>query len=457
MGNILTTLLNSTGALSAYGRVFQTIQNNITNANTPGYAKQDQSIVALPFQPDGGPAGGVVAGPIISARSPYLEQAVRTGQQLLGSAQQRSKDLGQIEPLFSLGQNTGLPDALNQLFASFSQLGVNANDGVLRQQVLARASSVSQSFHQVAIGINTTSNNIDSSTRDTVNTVNTILDKIADINQQNITNAIAGHDAGIDAQLYSSLEDLSGSINAQVIQASDGTFNLYLGTQTPLVVGTKSFHLTADFAGGKTTIRDSTGADITSQVSSGELAAQLQDKNVTLPGYLSSLNTLAKAFADKINQGLAQGVDKNGQTPTTNLFTYNSATDAATTINITNLTPDQIAAASATAPGGGGNAIAISQLATAPLIGAATVTQAFGNIGAQVGNDVNSAKDDVSRFQDQVTQAQSQRQLASGVSYDEEAAKLLQFQQAYQAVGKLVSVLDTLTQSVLAILQPGGA
>jgi len=455
MGSILTTLLNSTGALSAYGRVFQTIQNNITNANTPGYAKQDQSLIALPFQPDGGPAGGVVAGPMISARSPYLEQAVRTGQQLLGAAQQRSTDLGQIEPLFSVGENAGLPDALNQLFASFSQLGVNPNDGVLRQQVITQADSVSQSFHQIAAGIDTTSNNIDSSTRDTINKVNSIIDKIAGINQQNVTNSIGGQDAGVDAQIYSSLEDLAGSINAQVIQASDGTFNLYLGTQTPLVVGTKSFHLTADFSGGKTTIRDTTGADVTSQISSGALAAQLQNKNTTLPGYLNSLNTLAKSFADQINQALAQGVDKNGQTPTTNLFSYNSAADAASTINVTNITPDQIAAASATAPGGGGNAIAISQLATAPLVGAATATQAYGNIGAQVGNDVNSAKDDSTRYQDQVTQAQSQRQLASGVSYDEEAAKLLQFQQAYQAVGKLVSVLDTLTQSVLDMVQPG--
>ncbi len=346
MGNILTSLLNSTGALSAYGRVFETIQNNITNANTPGYVKQNQTLTALPFQPDGGPEGGVIAGPLQSARNTYLEQAVRTGQQLLGSAQQRASDLGQVEPLFSLGQNTGLPDSFNQLFASFSQLGVSPNDGVLRQQVLTQAGNVAQQFHQISTGINTTSRTIliSSSTRDTINKINTVVDKIANINQQNLSNGITGHDAGIDASLYSSLEDLSSSVNVNVIQASDGTFNLYLGTQTPLVVGNKSFHLTADFSGGKTAIKDSTGADITSQVTSGELAGQLKDKNVTLPGYTASLNTLAQTFADQVNQALSQGVDQNGATPTTNLFSYNSATDAASTINVTNLTGDQIAA-----------------------------------------------------------------------------------------------------------------
>ena len=36
MGRLFTSLLNSTGALQVYGRVFSVIQNNITNANTPG-------------------------------------------------------------------------------------------------------------------------------------------------------------------------------------------------------------------------------------------------------------------------------------------------------------------------------------------------------------------------------------------------------------------------------------
>jgi len=36
MGNLLTSLLNSSNALGVYNKVFDTIQNNITNANTPG-------------------------------------------------------------------------------------------------------------------------------------------------------------------------------------------------------------------------------------------------------------------------------------------------------------------------------------------------------------------------------------------------------------------------------------
>jgi flagellar hook-associated protein 1 FlgK len=45
------------------------------------------------------------------------------------------------------------------------------------------------------------------------------------------------------------------------------------------------------------------------------------------------------------------------------------------------------------------------------------------------------------------------RQEATGVSLDEEAAKILQFQQAYQAVGKLIGVISDLTESVMNIIR----
>jgi len=96
MGSLLTNLLNSASTLSAYSKVFNVIQNNISNANTPGYAEQEQSLQAASFEPNQGVGGGVIAGPLIDSRSQYLEQDVRNQQQLLGDAQQRATDLGQV-------------------------------------------------------------------------------------------------------------------------------------------------------------------------------------------------------------------------------------------------------------------------------------------------------------------------------------------------------------------------
>ena len=146
MGSLTTSLLNSTGALSAYGQVLNVIQNNISNAHTPGYVKQEQSLLAMPFDVAQHTAGGVMAGPVLSARSEYLEQNVRTQQSLLGYAQQRASDLSHVQQIFDLssvststGSSNDLSGALSNFFNSFSQLSVNPNDATERQSVIDAA------------------------------------------------------------------------------------------------------------------------------------------------------------------------------------------------------------------------------------------------------------------------------------------------------------------------------
>ena len=53
MSNLLASLVSSADTLEAYGRVLETTQNNVSNASTPGYAKQSIDLYALPFDPAG--------------------------------------------------------------------------------------------------------------------------------------------------------------------------------------------------------------------------------------------------------------------------------------------------------------------------------------------------------------------------------------------------------------------
>ena len=50
------------------------------------------------------------------------------------------------------------------------------------------------------------------------------------------------------------------------------------------------------------------------------------------------------------------------------------------------------------------------------------------------------------------SQAQTVRQEATGVALDEEARYMLQFQRSYQAVSRMVKVLDELVQDTLSIV-----
>src|SRR5437588_12673000 len=102
MGSLFTSLLNTANALGVYSQALQTTENNVLHANTPGYAKQVQVLTSLPFDPSIGMPGGVAAGPIVSTRNGFAEQAVRGQQSTLGFQQQISNDLSPLKNYYDI-------------------------------------------------------------------------------------------------------------------------------------------------------------------------------------------------------------------------------------------------------------------------------------------------------------------------------------------------------------------
>jgi len=456
MGNLLTSLLNTANSLNAVEQALTVTENNVVNASTPGYARQTATFEAQPFDLTVGLPGGVKAGVVQSSRDAFAENAVRNQQSDLGFYNQKVADLTSMQNYFSTSSTSGIGPAMDGLFQSFSQLSVNPNDAVSRQAVINAAQTVAQNFQTTAAGLESAGSAIDDQASNTISTINQLASTVATINSENRVDPSGGVDAGVDAQLNSTLEQLSQLVNFTALQQPDGTVTVYIGGQTPLVVGGQAYDISGDFSTPETAILSSTGSDISGQITGGQLSALLDDKNNILPSYMQGLNTLAQSVADQVNTGLDNGIDENGAAPTTDLFTYNANLGAAVTMAVNPLTPDQIAAALPGAPGGNGNALNLAALANGKNLDSYTLAQFYGNLGAQVGNDLSAATNNQTTKQALLTQAQTMRQQASGVSLDQEAENLTAFQRAYQADAKMLTVLDDLTSTLMNIL-PGTA
>jgi flagellar hook-associated protein 1 len=368
MGNLLTSLLNGANALGVYSRALESTQNNVVNASTPGYVKQTQVLEARPFDPAKGMPGGVAAGVIVSSRDQYAEQAVREQQSGLGYFNPQASNLTALETNFDLSSSSSISNALSSFFQSFSQLSVNPNDTISRHAVLDQANQVVLSFQHTAGGLQTQSADLDQQTRSTITSINSLAATIAQINAQGRIDFSGNVDAGSDAKLNSALEDLSQLAGITALYQADGTVSVYLGGQTPLVMGAQAFAIQGDFSTPQTGILGGNGKDIASQITSGQLGGLLNLKNNTIPSYLTDLNTLAQNVADQVNNALASGIDLNGSVPSTDLFTYNAANGAAQSMATSPMTPDQIAAALPGAPGGNGNALLVAALGDAKNI-----------------------------------------------------------------------------------------
>ncbi|MBA6389466.1 flagellar hook-associated protein FlgK [Colwellia sp. BRX10-3] len=104
---------------------------------------------------------------------------------------------------------------------------------------------------------------------------------------------------------------------------------------------------------------------------------------------------------------------------------------------------------------GSGNASNASQMAATQeqqILGGGkqTFSQALATSTAEVGSSASSAELVANTAQALFTQAYNRNQSKSGVNLDEEAANLLKYQQAYQASSQIISVANTIFDTLLA-------
>jgi flagellar hook-associated protein 1 FlgK len=97
-----------------------------------------------------------------------------------------------------------------------------------------------------------------------------------------------------------------------------------------------------------------------------------------------------------------------------------------------------------------GNALALAALRDQTFIGGQTPTDAYASLMAGVGVQVQGARTAASISASVAQRANERVTSASGVSLDEEAARLLQFQQSYQAAAKVLQVAQTVFDTLLA-------
>lgn len=471
MASLTSTLLNTSNAMDAMQDAMAVIQNNVVNASTPGYVTQTLTLNAQPFDPSENIFGGVQAGAVVSSRNQAAEENVWTQNTLLGAATQESTGLSSLQNIIGISSDTGIPAALNSLYSAFSSWSDTPSSSTAQQQVLSSAQGVAQAFNSAATQVEQLEQQTDGQLQSTVSQINQLTSQIATYNGQ--IREGGQQDAGLHAQLYNALETLSGLVNIQVQTESDGTVSVTMNGQIPLVLGTTQEQLSVQYpapssetyagAPANAQLVTKTGTDVTSDATGGQLGGLLQFRNTSLPSVIGnpsqqgSLNQLAQAFADQVNQLLTSGQTESGAAGVP-LFSYSSSalTSAAATLSvIPTVTGSQLAAADASSANGTANQLAAisSSTNTADAVNGQTYTDFYGSMASSIGTAASTAATAQSTQSDLLSQAQSLRSQVSGVSLDDQAATLMQFQQAYEASAQMISVINTTMQYLMTTFQ----
>lgn len=453
MSSISSVLSTAVQSLLADTGALQVTNNNIANANTPGYSRQ------VPIFEEAAPANdgnfnvgnGVVLEGYQSVRDELVSNQIQQETQSQSSANAQLNTLQQIQPTFTTSTED-IGTEMSALFTSLSSLSTNPTSSAERQGVLTAGSDLVAAFNTASSVLTTQQAALNSPVDQDVSQINQLTQQIAALNPQIAELTASGQNGGsLQDQQNQLVLQLSALTNVSTIQTANGE-TLTTGNGTPLVVGSQSYALqTATGSDGMQHVLDQNGTDITASLSSGDLGGTIQMRDQTIPGLLSQLDTLASQFGNAFNAAQAKGFDQNGAAGGDFFTVPATVAGSAGAISMAITDPTRIAASSDGTADSNGNVANLSAVQTNLLPSGNTPSEGYANLVYQVGSLTSNANAESTATTASLLQLNDQLSSVSGVSIDQEATNLITFQTAYQAAARVVSTVQAMFQVTMAM------
>src|SRR5580698_2488125 len=281
-----------------------TVSDNITNANTPGYARkivEQSSVVA------NGAGIGVTVDDIRRVTNQYLESANYQASSAQGSASIISNLLDQAQAAF--GDPTQATSYLNQLSTVFSDFSAAANDPAStlpRTQVLDDLTTFLDTTQNVSSSLSGLDTQADGQIGSDVTQINQLLGQISNLNT-NISSTLSdsADASGLQDNQSQLLSQLSSLISINVVTQPNGQ----------VVVRSSNGQLLAGLGGAATVAYTPSTSSIGTvsvtspgiteaqslQVGDGELQGLLNLRNSLIPGVQAQLGTYVSGAVSAIN------------------------------------------------------------------------------------------------------------------------------------------------------------
>jgi len=448
MSSLFGSMSIATGSLLAEQSALAVTANNVSNINTPGYSRQQPDLVEGDAYFNGSQmvGTGVVLKQITSLRDNVLELRIQDEMQQQGSLDAQVNSLSDVNLQFST-ENSNVGDAINNFFDSLSNLAPDPTDSSLRQSVLVSAQDLANQFQSTSNQLTQQQFNLNLQVQQAVAQVNQTTAQIAALNQKISSSGESQDQLGtyVD-QRNVLLQNLSSLIGNQVVTADDG-LTVTACDGTALVVGGQSFTVGYSTAADGSPQVSVGGHDITDPSAGGSINGLLNVRNQVIPGILSNLDSIASNLIASVNKVHEQGTDLNGNTGV-DFFVPAPAngTGAAASFAVNITDASQIAASSDGTAGSNGTLNSLIDLRRQGIVNGDTPTDAYSKLTFQVGSALANAQSDQQSAEAMVQQLNNQRGAVSGVSLDEEASNLIQYQRAYEAAARVLSIISTLTE-----------
>ncbi|MGG3625669.1 flagellar hook-associated protein FlgK [Bacillus gobiensis] len=466
-----------------------TTGNNISNANTPGYSRQRVTFEAGNPYPSismnspaipGQMSTGVNAQTVERVRNSFLDGQYRDENNKTGYWQSRADSLKQMEDIMNEIGDNALTGTMNKFWGSLQDLAAGPGNSGARSVVVENGTAVAETFNYLSDSLKNVQGNLGKDLENGTDTVNSLVSQLNEINKQIGQVEPNGY---LPNDLYDQrdqlLDELTTYANINVtyndpkghaLPMAEGTVNIELldankNTLGSLLNGnTNQFNqmnveydngsgLVSGMKVGSQTINadqfTSIGKVKSLMDSYGSIESAGKEQGV-FPEMLQKLDQMAHSFAEKFNAVHQSGTTLKGDNGAA-FFDFNPGgnlpSGAASLIKVADTikaSTDNIAASGNGDLGDGSNATRLAEVKNDPAI-----ADYYEGVIGEMGVKAREANRLASNSTLLASSADQRRQSVSAVSLDEEMTNMIQFQHAYNASARMITLQDEILDKII--------
>ncbi len=298
------------------------IAGNVANANTPGYV--DESVNQVEVGTVGAGGTSVETSGINRNLNQLLQSQLWTETSGGSYADMTSTLYQQLQNIYGTPNSSTSFDAIyNNFTTALQSLATNPGSSTAQSAVVGAAQSLAQNLNSMTAGIQQIRTQAEQGISNDVQSANTLIQQIAQINGQlEGSSSSDSAAAALEDQRGQDVTQLSQLMNVRVVQNPDNQISVFTGNGQQLVANSEASQLSFDNAGTLSataqwsadpsqdgvgtitlTVPGGSSTDLLADgaIQSGEIAAYVQMRDNILPQAQTQLDEMANQMSQALS------------------------------------------------------------------------------------------------------------------------------------------------------------
>ena len=330
---LFSSIQIANNALIASQLGLQVTSNNVANANTPGYVRQNLVLTPAPTQRYGGLllGLGVNVTAVQQQTDRFLEERVRNASSDLANSKAQDNTYVQLESLIGELSDTDLSTSLSNFYNSINDILNQPDSASVRNLSVLQGKTLTQDINRLDERVRQIRSDVNDQIGASADQINGLLGKISNLNVQIAIaeggNTVASDAVGLRDQRSAALSDLAGLIDIQAVEQQTGDVSVFSGGDYLVFQGTYREVTTVVKPQGDLNSYELrlAATDAPISTTSGKVAGLVASRDTILTGFLNQLDTFTKSMMYEFNKLHSSGQGLVGLNNVTGEYAVNNS------------------------------------------------------------------------------------------------------------------------------------